>query len=157
MSTSSRLVIFAISIFDRLRRRTPGPSPFSSMNTTPAASKARRTAKSFGAVIDVSSCASSARRIVATPTANARARSSARNRIFKCGVHFRDFPTRTPGWVPFVNSTPAVSTPDWRGARRKRTQFPSESLGRPETSSGPHRFFFIIRTPIPPDSSSSVN
>jgi hypothetical protein len=38
--------------FDRLRSRTPGPSPFSSMNTTPAASKARRTAKSFGAVID---------------------------------------------------------------------------------------------------------
>jgi len=36
------------------RRRTPGPPPFSSMNSTPAASSARRTAKSFAVVIEVS-------------------------------------------------------------------------------------------------------
>jgi hypothetical protein len=38
----------------RCRKRTPGPPPFSSMNSTPAASKARRTAKSLAVVIDVS-------------------------------------------------------------------------------------------------------
>jgi len=46
-----------------LRRRTPGPPPFSSMNSTPAISKVRRTARSLAAVIDVSLSASSARRI----------------------------------------------------------------------------------------------
>ena len=39
---------------DRLRRRTPAPPPFSSMNSTPANSKARRIAKSLAAVMDVS-------------------------------------------------------------------------------------------------------
>jgi toxin ParE1/3/4 len=34
-------------------RRTPGPPPFSSMNSTPADSNARRTARSFAAVIEV--------------------------------------------------------------------------------------------------------
>ena len=48
----------------RLRRRTPGPPPFSSMNSMPAASKARRTAKLFAVVIAVCPSASSARRIV---------------------------------------------------------------------------------------------
>jgi hypothetical protein len=38
----------------RCRKRTPGPPPFSSMNSTPAASKARRTAKSLAVVMDVS-------------------------------------------------------------------------------------------------------
>lgn len=47
-------------------RRTPGPPPFSSMNVTPAASRARRMDKSFAVVKDVSSSLSSARRIVAT-------------------------------------------------------------------------------------------
>ena len=46
--------------------RTPGPPPLSSMNSMPAASKARRTAKSFGAVIKVSGSVSSARLIGAT-------------------------------------------------------------------------------------------
>ena len=64
----------------RCRKRTPGPPPFSSMNSTPAASRARRTAKSLAAVIDVWSSASSARRMVATPTADSLARSSARHR-----------------------------------------------------------------------------
>jgi hypothetical protein len=62
---------------ERFRRRTPGPPPFSSMNSTPAASKARRTAKSLAAVIEVSPFASSARRIVLIPRADFRARSSA--------------------------------------------------------------------------------
>ena len=61
-------------------RRTPGPPPFSSMNSIPAPSRARRTAESFAAVIEVSSSASSARRIVATPKAASRARSCARQR-----------------------------------------------------------------------------
>src|SRR5262245_9563983 len=50
------------------------------MNSTPAASNARRMAMSLGAVIEVSFSASSARRMVATPTADSRARSSARQR-----------------------------------------------------------------------------
>jgi hypothetical protein len=37
----------------RLRRRPPGPPPFSSMNSTPANSKARRTARSLDVVIDI--------------------------------------------------------------------------------------------------------
>src|ERR1019366_6609542 len=41
-----------------LSRRTPGPPPFSSMNSTPAISKARRTARSLAAVMDVSLSAS---------------------------------------------------------------------------------------------------
>ena len=65
----------------RCRKRTPGPPPFSSMNSTPATSKARRTAKSFAVVIDVSSSVSSARRMVVTLRAVSRARSSALQRM----------------------------------------------------------------------------
>jgi hypothetical protein len=65
----------------RLRSLTPGAPPFSSVNSTPAASKARRTAKSLAAVIDVSSAVSSARRIVVTPTDDAFARSAALQRM----------------------------------------------------------------------------
>src|SRR5438034_8485454 len=57
--------------------RTPGPPPSSSMKSTPAASRARRTAKSLAAVIDVVSAASSARRMVASPKVAFLARSSA--------------------------------------------------------------------------------
>src|SRR5262249_23974288 len=64
----------------RCRNRTPGPPPLSSMNSTPAASRARRTAKSLAAVIDVSSSVSSARRMVATLRSDRRARSSALQR-----------------------------------------------------------------------------
>ena len=63
------------------RSRTPGPSPFSSMNTTPAPSRARRTARSLAAVMEVSPSANSARRIVATLNELSRARSSALHRI----------------------------------------------------------------------------
>jgi hypothetical protein len=45
------------------------------MNSTPAASKARRTARSFAVVKEVCSYVNSARRIVETPSAEARARS----------------------------------------------------------------------------------
>src|SRR5215472_16281214 len=48
----------------RCRKRTPGPPPLSSMNSTPAASKARRTAKSLATVSEVLSSASSPRLIV---------------------------------------------------------------------------------------------
>ena len=65
----------------RCRKRTPGPPPFSSMNSTPAASKVRRTAKSLAVVIDVSSSVSSARLIVVTLRAVSRARSSALQRM----------------------------------------------------------------------------
>src|ERR1019366_6457767 len=47
-----------------LRMRTPGPPPFSSMNSTPAASKARLMASSLAAVSDVPFSATSARLIV---------------------------------------------------------------------------------------------
>src|SRR5262245_11664622 len=50
------------------------------MNSTPAASKARRTAKSLATVIDVWASVSSARRIVVTPRVDSRARSSALQR-----------------------------------------------------------------------------
>src|SRR5260370_6116373 len=50
------------------------------MNSTPALSRARRTARSLATVIDVSSSAPSARRIVASPRAASRARSSALQR-----------------------------------------------------------------------------
>jgi hypothetical protein len=63
-----------------LRRRTPGPPPFPSMNSTPAASNVRRTAESLTVVIDVSPSASSARRMVVTPRVDSRARSSALQR-----------------------------------------------------------------------------
>jgi hypothetical protein len=38
----------------RRRKRTPGPPPFSSMNSTPAVSNVRRTVRSFAAVMLVS-------------------------------------------------------------------------------------------------------
>ena len=50
------------------------------MNSTPAASSARRTARSLAVVIDVSWSAASARLIVARPNAASRARSSALQR-----------------------------------------------------------------------------
>src|SRR5262249_20891224 len=61
-------------------KRPPGLPPLSSMNSTPAASKARRTAKSLAAVIEVSSSVSSARRMVATLRSDRPARSSALQR-----------------------------------------------------------------------------
>ena len=62
----------------RLRNRSPGPEmPFSSMNITPAASRARRRARSFDRVNEVSSSASSARLTVFSPRLASRARSSA--------------------------------------------------------------------------------
>jgi hypothetical protein len=64
----------------------PGPPPFSSMNSTPANSKVRRTARSLAAVMDVSLSDNSARRMVATPTADSRARSWARRRSNARGV-----------------------------------------------------------------------
>ena len=61
----------------RCRRRTPAPPPFSSMNSTPAASRARRTARSLAGVIEVARSISSARRIVRKLTADCWARSCA--------------------------------------------------------------------------------
>src|SRR5215831_2394306 len=54
----------------RCRKRTPGPPAFSSRNSTPAASKVRRTAKSLATVSEVLSSASSARLIVLRPSAH---------------------------------------------------------------------------------------
>jgi hypothetical protein len=62
------------------RSLTPGPPPFASMNSTPAVSRTRRTAKSLAVVIDVSLSTFSARRIVASPRAALTARSSALQR-----------------------------------------------------------------------------
>ena len=63
------------------RRRTPGPPPFSNMNSIPASSRARRTAASLAAVICNGPSVSSARRTVATPTDALLARSSAVQRM----------------------------------------------------------------------------
>ena len=62
-------------------KRTPTPPPFSSMNSMPASSSARRIAMSFAGINDVTPSVSSARRIVVTPTKENRARSSALQRI----------------------------------------------------------------------------
>src|SRR6185436_4567879 len=57
-----------------------GPPPFSSMNSTPADSKAWRSAASLACVTGISPSTTSTRRIVATPTFDAFARSSALQR-----------------------------------------------------------------------------
>jgi len=67
--------------FGGFRRRTPGPPPFSSMNSMPADSNVRRIASSLAAVRAVGPFANSAFRIVATLTEDSFARSSARQRI----------------------------------------------------------------------------
>jgi hypothetical protein len=78
------------------RSLTPAPPPFSPINSTPAASRARRIAKLFAAVSEVSSVANSARRIVVSPTAEDRARSSAlqrtKARAARIWELFRGFP-----------------------------------------------------------------
>jgi hypothetical protein len=63
-----------------LRKRTPSPPPLSSMKSIPAISNARRMAASFGNVSGISPSTTSALRIVATPTFEARAKSSAVHR-----------------------------------------------------------------------------
>ena len=79
-TTAGEIPLFDAGLqFDlgRLRRRTPEPPPFSSMNSTPALSSVRRIAKSLGAVIAVLLSVSSARRMVVIPTADSRAKSAA--------------------------------------------------------------------------------
>jgi hypothetical protein len=63
--------------FSGLRSRTPGPLPFSSMNSTPANSKADRSAASLARVTGITPSTTSTRRIVATPTLEALAKSKA--------------------------------------------------------------------------------
>jgi hypothetical protein len=60
--------------------RTPSPPPLSSKNSMPAASNARRSAASLADVTGISPSTTSARRIVATPTFEAAARSRALHR-----------------------------------------------------------------------------
>jgi hypothetical protein len=62
------------------RKRTPSPALSSSMNSIPAASSACRMAASFAAVTGISPSITSTRRIVATPTFDSRAKSSALRR-----------------------------------------------------------------------------
>jgi hypothetical protein len=57
----------------RSRSRTPGPPPFSAMNSTPAASIAERI---LSTLLRRASCASSKRFTVLTPTFAARAKSA---------------------------------------------------------------------------------
>ena len=59
------------------RNRTPSPPPLSSTKTMPAASNAWRRAASLASVTGISPSTTSALRIVATPTFEAVARSSA--------------------------------------------------------------------------------
>ncbi len=68
--------------FERLglRNRTPSPVPFSSMKSIPAASKACRIAASLASVTGISPSTTSTRRIVATPTLDAAAKSRAVHR-----------------------------------------------------------------------------
>ena len=62
------------------RNRTPSPAPFSSIKSMPAASKARRIAASLASVTGISPSTTSTRRIVATPTLDAAAKSRAVHR-----------------------------------------------------------------------------
>ena len=82
IATSDSATIYFLGALGRrrCRKRTPGPPPFSSMNSTPATSKARRTARSLATVREVLSSASSARLIVAIPKAASRASSAALQR-----------------------------------------------------------------------------
>jgi hypothetical protein len=50
ISNNDAFVVY-LFFWCRFRNLTPGPLPFSSMNSTPANSNARRIAESFGAVI----------------------------------------------------------------------------------------------------------
>jgi hypothetical protein len=68
---------FGAFFLSALRRRTPGPPPFSSINSTPAASSATLSAARFAAVTGISPSIVSTRRIVATPTFEALAKSTA--------------------------------------------------------------------------------
>ena len=63
------------------RKRTPSPPPLSSTKSIPTLSNARRMAASFASVIGISPSTTSALRIVATPTFEARAKSRAVHRI----------------------------------------------------------------------------
>jgi hypothetical protein len=63
------------------RKRTPSPPPLSSMKSIPAASIARRIAASLASVTGTSPSTTSALRMVATPTFEARAKSRAVHRI----------------------------------------------------------------------------
>ena len=63
-----------------LRNRTPSPAPFSSMNSIPADSKACCIAASLASVTGISPSTTSTRRIVATPTLDAAAKSRAVHR-----------------------------------------------------------------------------
>jgi len=62
-----RLIISETYSLSGFRRRTPGPLPFSSMNSTPTNSKARRMAKSLAAVMDVSPSANLAAQAARCP------------------------------------------------------------------------------------------
>ena len=63
------------------RSRTPGPPPFSAMNSIPAASNTRRTASSLALVIGRGPSTTSALRMVANPRFASRAKSAALQRI----------------------------------------------------------------------------
>jgi len=79
VADAARSVISETYLLGAFERRTPGPPPFSSMNSTPALSSAWRRA-SFASVTGISPSTTSTRRIVATPTFEALARSRALHR-----------------------------------------------------------------------------
>jgi hypothetical protein len=70
-------LLFSRLVSWRFSQAQPAPLPFSSMNSTPAASRALRTASSLAAVSEVWSSAASARRTVFAPNAAASASSAA--------------------------------------------------------------------------------
>ena len=90
-----QLVGFRVS--GLLRRRTPGPPPSSSINSTPASSRTRRTAKSLAAVSDVSPSVSSARRMVRRLTVDSHERSAAVRPMAGLLSFFREGTTERSG------------------------------------------------------------
>ncbi len=73
--------VLCLPAFRGLRKRTPSPPPSSSMKSIPATSSALRRAASFAKVTGISPSTTSALRMVATPTFEARAKSRAVHRI----------------------------------------------------------------------------
>jgi hypothetical protein len=107
----------------------------------------RQQISMLAAVNEVPSSATSARLIVFTPTADSWARSAALREL-PVPSHFRDFSfnrlrRRTPGPSPFssMNTTPV----------------PAGGCPRAQSYRHRFRFFFAIRRPKPPISSSSMN
>ena len=92
----AKLVARGADLSDRrCFRRAPGPAPFSSINSTPAFSRALRMAGALASVIAVFPSTDSARWIVARLTPDSRTPTSGRLWI----LHAQLLPAALPPWL----------------------------------------------------------